>query len=291
MTSPSGAPSPLEPLVARLERAAALDVPGKALARRARGALGRQPLKDALSGTWIGHALHPVLTDVVIGSFLSCTLLDLLGGDRDGTARRRLVGVGIASALPTALSGAGDWADAEPGADAIRRTGLVHAASNSAAVTLYAGSLAVAGRHGVALRLAGAAALLAGGYLGGHLSFRQGVGPDQTIYDPGPDEWTAAGDLSVLGDRERARVVVGDTPILLLRAGGALLAVHDRCSHRGCSLSDGTLEGDEIVCVCHGSRFDRRTGAVRRGPATAPQPSFEVRVREQRIEVRRRIAG
>src|SRR5262245_49264645 len=54
--------------------------------------------RDALSGTWLGHALHPALTDVVIGSFLSATLLDLLGGDDTGRARERLIEIGLAAA-------------------------------------------------------------------------------------------------------------------------------------------------------------------------------------------------
>jgi nitrite reductase/ring-hydroxylating ferredoxin subunit len=128
---------------------------------------------------------------------------------------------------------------------------------------------------------------MAGGFLGGHLSFAKGVGPDQTVFDPGPTDWTPAADASQLQDGEPTRVVVDDTPVLLLREGGAYYALHDRCSHRGCSLADGTVEGEEIVCACHGSRFDRRDGSVRQGPATAPQPAFETRVREDRLEVRR----
>ena len=58
-------------------------------------------LRDALSGTWLGHALHPLPTDVVIGSFLSATLLDLLGGDDTGRASERLIEVGLVTAAPT----------------------------------------------------------------------------------------------------------------------------------------------------------------------------------------------
>jgi nitrite reductase/ring-hydroxylating ferredoxin subunit len=82
-------------------------------------------------------------------------------------------------------------------------------------------------------------------------------------------------------------VVVQDTPVLLMREGELVFAIHDRCSHRGCSLSEGTIEGDEIVCACHGSRFDRRDGSLRGGPATAPQPVFQVRENGGRIEIRR----
>src|SRR4051795_13760898 len=167
--------------VEAVEGAVALDALAKPLGKFVRGRLARQPLKDILSGTWLGHAVHPVLTDVVIGAFLSSTMLDLLGGDDGERARRRLVSVGIVAAAPTVLTGANDWADAEPVDDGVRRAGLVHAASNTTALVLYAGSLAGSGRNASALRLGGAAALMVGGYLGGHLTLTKGVGPAQTV--------------------------------------------------------------------------------------------------------------
>ena len=157
----------------------------------------------------------------------------------------------------------------------------MHAWSNATALALYALSRK-ARRNGNrgrarALSLAGASALGAAGYLGGHLTFAKGVGPDQTVFDPGPDEWTEAGEVP---DGRSTRVVVDDTPVLLVRADGSLYALHDRCSHRGCSLADGELDGLEVVCACHGSRFDLRDGSVKQGPATAPQPAFETRERD-----------
>ncbi len=287
--------TPVEPLVAAVESAAVLDGPGKAIGKAVRGVLSPGKVKDALSGTWLGHALHPLLTDLVIGSFVSATLLDLLGGDDDGKASERLIAVGIAAYGPTALTGVNDWADTEPADDAVRRVGLVHAASNSAALSLYVASLVARRRgdrrKGALMAAGGATVLMVGGYLGGHLSFAQGVGPDQTVFDPGPGDWTLAADASQLPERRPMRVVVQDTPVLLLREANQFFAIHDRCSHRGCSLSDGTVEGDEIVCACHGSRFDRRDGSVQRGPATAPQPAFQVRVSDGRLEVRRLAPG
>lgn len=284
--------TPLEPFVDRLEQAGELDDVATAIGKTARSKLSPQPLKDAISGTWLGHAVHPILTDVVIGAFLSTTLLDLLGGDEDGTAGARLISLGILAYPPTALTGVSDWADTEIADDAVRRVGVVHAGTNSLALTLYAGSLIARrrGQRGRArlLSLLGGGALGIAGYLGGHMSFTQGVGPDQTVFDPGPSEWTGAGPAGGLEEGSPKQVIVGDTPVLLLRADGETFAIHDRCSHRGCSLSEGSVEGDEIVCGCHGSRFDRRTGAVRRGPATAPQPAFDVRERDGTIELRAR---
>ncbi len=128
--------------------------------------------------------------------------------------------------------------------------------------------------------------MLASAYLGGYLSLERGVGVAQTAFDPGPPEWTAAMAAADLPEGQPTSVDVGDTPVLLVRSGGTLRALHDRCSHRGCSLADGTLEGDVIQCVCHGSRFSLADGAIERGPATVPQPAFEVRERDGQIEVR-----
>jgi nitrite reductase/ring-hydroxylating ferredoxin subunit len=283
--------SPLQPVVDAVESAGLLDAPGKAVARNVRSAIKPGALKDALSGTWLGHALHPILTDVVIGSFLSATLLDVVGGDEDGSAAQRLIAVGIAAYGPTALTGVNDWADTEPVSAEIRRTGLVHAGSNAIALSLYASSLAARRRgahgRGKLLGLAGAGALGFAGFLGGHLTFTKGVGPNQTIYDEGPSDWTEAAAGAELENGEPKAVVVGDTPVFMLRHGDHIHAIHDRCSHRGCSLAEtGTVEKEVVECGCHGSRFSLRDGSVQRGPATVGQPAYEVREQDGKVEIK-----
>jgi nitrite reductase/ring-hydroxylating ferredoxin subunit/uncharacterized membrane protein len=280
----------LLPLVDALEREESLDPPGEALAGAVRGLVRPGELRDLLSGTWLGHALHPLLTDVVIGSWTSATLLDLLGGDAADDAAARLIGVGIAAYPLTAATGVTDWADAEPGNPRVRRVGLVHAATNSVALGLYGASL-LARRNGSRgrgklLALAGAAALSAGGYLGAHLTFVRGVGPNQTAFDEGPSDWTPTIDAADLPAGETRSCVVGETPVLLFRHDDGVHALHNRCSHRGCMLSDGEVEGELVTCACHGSQFDLRDGSVQRGPATASQPVYEARESGGRLEVR-----
>jgi nitrite reductase/ring-hydroxylating ferredoxin subunit/uncharacterized membrane protein len=286
--------SPFEPLVRAIESASIVDKPATLFSRAVRGALSPGKVKDALSGTWLGHALHPAMTDVVIGSFVSASALDLLTGGEGSAAGERLIMLGMAAYLPTAAAGASDWIDGESDTR-VKRIGIVHAAGNSVALALYTASLIARRRGargtGALLSGLGAGVLMTGGYLGGHLSLRRGIGPDQTIFDPGPDEWTPAPGADRLEPGKPLRVIVDDTPILLLDAGEVIYAVHDRCSHRGCPLSEGEVEGHEIVCGCHFSRFDLRDGSVVRGPATAPQPAFEVRRQDGVIEVRLRTAG
>ncbi len=283
----------LGPLVARIEALELFDEPAKAISWKLSEIPGPGKLKDAISGTPLGHALHPMLTDVVIGSFLSSTALDFIGGEDSGQASERLIALGIAAYPPTALSGALDWADGSVKNAAQRRIGVVHAAANSAALGLYGASLRARRRgdrgRGTALGLLGAGALGFAGYLGGHLTLVKGVGVDETAFDSGPTEWTEAAGASDLREGEPSLVMAADTPVLVLRRASHTYAIHDRCNHRGCSLvGRGEVIGDEIECTCHGSRFSLEDGALLQGPATQPQPAFETRERGGKLEVRRR---
>src|SRR5436190_12769182 len=108
----------LDPLAEKLQ--AALSA-----ALQAGGPNARQ-VKDFLNGTWLGHSLHPALTDVPIGAWLTGAALDLTGSPRAADTAIRL---GVLAALPTAAAGLADWHDqsGQP-----RRTGLAHALFNSA---------------------------------------------------------------------------------------------------------------------------------------------------------------
>ncbi|MDA0169518.1 hypothetical protein OJ998_10505 [Solirubrobacter taibaiensis] len=93
-----------------------------------------------------------MLSDVVVGTLLSATLLDLLGGDEDRRARHRLIASALAAATPTALTGLSDWSEEEAGDDGVRRAGLVHALCNSTALLLSAASMAAGRRSSEAQR-------------------------------------------------------------------------------------------------------------------------------------------
>jgi nitrite reductase/ring-hydroxylating ferredoxin subunit len=69
--------------------------------------------------------------------------------------------------------------------------------------------------------------------------------------------------------------------------GGAIYALDDTCVHAGCSLSGGKLDGSSVICPCHGSQYDLQTGSVINGPATMPEPYYDVRVQNGTIEVKR----
>jgi nitrite reductase/ring-hydroxylating ferredoxin subunit len=126
----------------------------------------------------------------------------------------------------------------------------------------------------------------ASGYLGGHLSYSKGVGVDNTVFEPVPKDFTAACPESSLGDGIPTRVDVGGAPVFLLRRGTEIVALAETCTHRGGPLSKGHLAEGCIECPWHGSRFELRTGEIARGPATAPQRRYEVRVEDGTVMVR-----
>jgi uncharacterized membrane protein len=172
--------SPLNSLVARLESVETLDGPARTAGRVVRRVVPDGAPKDVLSGAWLGHALHPIVTDIPIGTWTSSVLLDWTGGEESRSAADRLLLTGVLAAGATVATGWSDWADAEHGSSAVRRSGLVHAAANATATALMIGSYVArrrgARRRGKLLSLAGSAALGTGGWLGGHLSYTLGVG-------------------------------------------------------------------------------------------------------------------
>jgi nitrite reductase/ring-hydroxylating ferredoxin subunit len=281
--------SVIRPLAERIEELQQLDGAGEALKSLVdRWVPPRSEGKDLLSGTWLGHPLHPVLTDVVLGAWTSSFLLELLPGRRTGKAADRLVDLGILAAAPTALAGLSDWADVwgRP-----RRVGLVHASANAVALSLYVGSSLARKRGrrrgGWWLSMTGFGVITTSAYLGGHLSFGKGIGVDQTAFDAGPTDWRPAIAEVDLAEGSPTSVTVGAVPLLLVRRGATIYAISNRCNHRGCWLQEGDFSGQtRVVCPCHGSTFSLQDGALVRGPATGPQPAYRTRVRDGKVEVR-----
>jgi nitrite reductase/ring-hydroxylating ferredoxin subunit/uncharacterized membrane protein len=244
-------------------------------------------LKDALSGTWLGHPAHPMFTDLPIGFWTSAFVLDFIGGRRSRDASELLIGLGVISALPTAATGAADWSDTW---GASQRVGLVHAATNASAVLLYAWSWSARRRNrharGVALGVLGATAATIGAFLGGHLLARRGVGVDHAAHDATLSDWTRAISVDAVSTAP-TRVEVDDVPIVVIERDERILAVAATCPHRGAPLDEGTFDETSVTCPWHGSRFALDTGALLRGPSAMPLTCFETRVTDDTVEIRR----
>jgi nitrite reductase/ring-hydroxylating ferredoxin subunit len=265
----------LDPVVSAGQRAARLIRPGK--------------VRDALHGVWLGHPVHPLLAQAASGAWLSASVLDLAGGPEEATTL--LTGAGLAAAAPTVLAGAADWSEQH---EQQMRVGVVHAVGNALAIGLYGASLAARRpRSRRLLRLGGLAMASGAGLLGGHIAFRLAGGANHAegvphLTQPGWQDLMQAQDLP---EGQPVRQMLGEVPVVAVRVNGVASVLADRCSHMSGPLSDGDLDGGCLTCPWHGSVFRVADGSVARGPATAPQPSFEVREAGGVLQVRLPGAG
>ncbi len=243
-------------------------------------------------GRWVGHALHPALSDLPIGLWSSAFVLDLAGQDGTGDGRRAgpaatLSAAGLLAATATAATGVADW-NVSDGDD--RRVGLFHGLLNGAAMALQGASLAarLSGRRGTARSLgAGSLAVTAAaGFVGGHLVQGRALMVNRVATTTGPTRWVRAVEDGDLPEATPVGCEVEGRRVLLYRRDGEVYAIDDVCSHAGALLSRGEVEGCSIICPLHGSIFDLRDGSIVRGPAHHPQPVLPARIRKGSVEVR-----
>ncbi len=249
------------------------------------------PLSDFLNGVWLGHPLHPMLTDIPIGAWTMTLTLDGLGTisrrSRFNAGADASLAVGLLGALASAVTGAAQW---QYTVGRQRRLGFTHAALNIIATGLYSASLLcrLGGRRGVGKAIAalGYSMVVVSGYIGGNLAYGERLGvthiPEQEV----PDTWQHAIADDELREGDLKRVTIAEVPVLVTRQQGQVYALTATCSHLGGPLAEGKVENGCVVCPWHGSRFRLKDGRIVNGPATFPQPVYETRVRDGKIEVR-----
>ncbi|HEY8469522.1 MAG TPA: Rieske 2Fe-2S domain-containing protein [Longimicrobiales bacterium] len=280
-----------------LERMGPVEEAGTRVARAVHDAVvrdeGRRRVADALHGTWLGHPLHPVLTDVTIGSWVLGGAFDLVGAVTGSRFARRagdtLARVGTAAAVPTALAGVADYSTITQPAAA---TGALHGMLNAAGLGLYLLSLRDRrnGRRGRGLLFSSIALGVAtvSAWLGGHLVYRHRIGVDHSDEFTGPRDWTPVLNVDELGDREPKRVEVEGKGVLLFREGNDIYAIGAVCAHAGGPLEEGKFYDTCVQCPWHDSVFDLSDGHIVHGPATQPQPVFDTRIRGGMVELKLR---
>jgi nitrite reductase/ring-hydroxylating ferredoxin subunit len=276
-------------LADRIEDLELLDPLAKVLTNTVNAVIKPRNLRDLLHGVWHGHSLHPLMVQVPLGTWLSAAVLDCLPGNSKAAAT--LVAVGVASAGPAAVAGAVDYSELHTQQ---QRIGAVHALANSTALTLYSVSLVqrLRGGSGKPLAFLGLGALMAGGWFGGHLAYRQTAGPNHVEDVPHrvPEGWQPLAPVDELVPGKLHRRMLGEVPLLVRRAGdGAINVLAETCSHLSGPLSEGEqrwIDGEACVqCPWHQSVFSLVTGEVVHGPATSPQPVFQTRVTDGMLEV------
>lgn len=274
-------------LVRRIEDQVELDRISRPIASLAGRATRPDAVKNALSGTWVGHQLHPMLTDLPIGAWVMAAALDWTAPRSGAKAARRLIGLGILAAIPAAATGASDWSETYA---AEQRVGLVHALANTAGLAVQTASWVARRRGrrltGMALSTAGLGITLSAAYLGGHLSFIRGVGVNHAAFDDAVSDWTDVADVAEMATDKPLRVAPGGVPVLLVQHDGEIRALSATCVHAGGPLDEGDIVGNCIRCPWHASRFELRGGKVVRGPASSDQPAWQVRVDGTRVYVR-----
>ena len=250
----------------------------------------RKFANSVLHGTFLGHPLHPLVTDIPIGAWTVGAVADLLalGDERYAFAADVATSIGYVGAIAAALSGWAEWSDTKGDP---KRLGIAHASLNGAAVLLYGASLTLRATHrrpaATVTALVGYALLGSAGYLGGELSYGLLLGTRHTAepIDP-PTDFTPVAKTSDVPTEGMIRVSLEGMPVLLSRIRGVIHATSAVCTHRGAPLDEGQRTGDCIRCPWHGSLFALDGGGVIEGPATFPLPSFDARIVDESVEIR-----
>jgi len=249
--------------------------------------------RNALDGKWLEVPLHPVLTDVPIGSWTAALVFDGLDAATGSKAMRNAADaslvMGTLGAFGAAVTGLSDWRDLSGGS---RRMGVAHGLLNTIGLVLSLVSLFL---RATGRRNAGRLTFLAGysvsgmaAHLGGELSYNYGLRVNRNAFEErGPEDFVPVLEAEELPQNGVRKVEVGGADVLLSRSSsGEVCAISSVCGHLGGPLEEGSREGDTVICPWHGSRYDLCSGEAIDGPAVFPQSRYETRVREGRIEVK-----
>ncbi|HLA65605.1 MAG TPA: Rieske (2Fe-2S) protein [Candidatus Saccharimonadales bacterium] len=254
-------------------------------------------LQDFLNGSWLGHSVHPVVTDVVVGGATGAVLLQVLiwfGVTDLDVALIWLLGLTWLSALSAVVTGLTDFKDTATGDE--RNVVGLHGEINILATVLFIAAFgaAVAGASGAAawFLVAGYLVLTVGAFIGGHVVYKYGymVNFNAFTRSKRAKEFIAVLPVADLPEATPTRAALGATGLVLVRRGDVVYALNETCPHAGGPLAEGHLDGDTIVCPWHGSALRLSDGAVRHGPSTSRQVAYRARINGEQVEVQGPIA-
>ena len=251
-------------------------------------------LQDLLNGSWLGHSLHAVLVDVVIGGATAALLLDVLrvffSVDGLETATTWVLALAGLSAIGAVITGLTDYKDTAPNS-AERDVAGLHGLINILATVGFGISILqrLGGSHDAAFWVLLVAYLVVsvGGYIGGHVVFKYGYMVNHNAFNRGKraKEFTPVIAAAELPEGTPTKAMFGTTAIMLVRRGDVVHALKETCSHAGGPLSEGELKGDTITCPWHFSTFRLADGGVVHGPAGSRQVSYRARVANGQVEL------
>jgi len=260
------------------------------------GALGTSGrlLQDLLNGVWLGHSLHAVLVDVVVGAATAALLLDLLrvvfGVEGLETATTWILGLVLLAAIGSILTGLTDFKDTGPDTATRDMTGL-HGLINIVGTIAFAVSTIVRlnGDHDLGFwsLLIGYAIVSVGAFIGGHVVYKYGYAVNVNAFSRGKraKEFTPVLPAAELPEATPTKATFGSTAVMLVRRGEVVHALKHTCSHAGGPLAEGVLGDDTIECPWHQSVFRLSDGSVVHGPATSRQVSYRARINGDQVEI------
>ena len=238
-----------------------------------------RPVKDFLNGTWLGHPVHAVVTDVPIGALTVSIVADLIG--QPVVADVTLL-LGVLAMVASAVTGLADYTDTDGTA---RARATVHSVVMTASLLLYGASLLI--RSGqpadrllpIGLSVVAYVILSLGANIGGDLVYLIGTHVNRHAWRGSGAKWIKLdlGGLPDIPEGGPTKLKAGINELAVIRDGERILAVHAQCAHAGGPLAEGTVVGGAIECPWHGSRYQLADGHVVRGPAMYDQPAYDVR--------------
>jgi nitrite reductase/ring-hydroxylating ferredoxin subunit/uncharacterized membrane protein len=238
-----------------------------------------RPIQNFLNGSWLGHPVHAVVTDVPIGALTVSIIADVIGQPIVADVSLLL---GVLAMVASAVTGAADYTEVDGTA---RNRATVHMVVMILSLILYAISLVI--RSGspadrlapIVLSVVAYLLLLLGGAIGGDLVYLIGTHVNRNAWRGAGAKWIKLdlGDLTDIPEGGPTKLKAGINDLAVVREGDRILAVHALCAHAGGPLAEGSLVGDAIECPWHGSRYRMADGHNVRGPSMYDQPAYDVR--------------
>jgi nitrite reductase/ring-hydroxylating ferredoxin subunit len=255
-------------------------------------------LQDLLNGSWLGHSLHPVVVDVVVGGSTVAVLLQVLSWLGVADLRVALLWVLALTwlaGLSAIVTGLTDFKDTATGDErhVVGLHGLINILATAVLIGAFLALLVEADLLAGLLVMGGFGVLSVGAFIGGHIVFKYGYMVNHNAFSSGKKarEYTAILPVADLAEATPTKAMLGPTALLLVRRGDLVFALKETCSHAGGPLSQGTLDGDTITCSWHASAFRLSDGAVRHGPAATRQVAYRARLSGDQVEVQGPIVG
>jgi nitrite reductase/ring-hydroxylating ferredoxin subunit len=249
-------------------------------------------LQDFLNGSWLGHSLHPVVVDVVVGGATVAFMLQLLSWLGVADLRVAIVwvlGLTWLAGLSAIVTGLTDFKDTATGDERhmVGLHGLINIVATAFLIVAFVALLADGDPLAGWLIVAGFGVLSVGAFIGGHVVFKYGYMVNHNAFAGGrkAKEYTAILPAGELPEATPTKAMLGATALVVVRRGDVVYALKETCSHAGGPLSQGTLAGDTIVCPWHASAFRLSDGAVRHGPAATRQVAYHARISGDQVEV------